>query len=893
MAERKLNVSLIIGGKIAPTLKGALRKTERAGIRAGKRIQDGLHRAKVGEQLAKDVLKYRSSLDQLKAKQAQLGTSNAKLNREIADVNRRFFEAKRAAKAYGLSIANIREEHDQLAAAARRSERALGRAQALQRNRETRSQVQSEMFTAAAPALLLAKPIGEAIEFESVMANVNKVVGLESPKALNQMRHAILNMATDKRIPLLPSQIGEIVTAFAREGTPKNLLLPLAEDAAKVAVAFDITGEKAAQGLNRLRRTFSATRQELLLIADGINVLDNKTGATAAGILNFSNRAAAQGKAAGLSANEINALGAAFITLGSDPEIAARAVNSVLTKLSNAERQTPKFKKSLRELGLEATRLSDHFKRDARGALLAFLHAANETEGASGILFDLLGEGFSDDFMKLAQGVSEFEKALGLLKDSARVAGAVQDEYNTRAATTANDLVILKNQAIRLGVTIGSQLLPPLKTAVGVLGGVGDGVARAAEQFPTLTKVIGLATMAVVGLKIATLGAKVAGTLFSDAWIMGKGALDALSPSALKATRDLWKMRAATALNNATLIKTRAASVLSVSGLKSLALKAIPLVITAWKGMSLAMLANPLGLMIAGIAAGALLIVKFWKPIKAFMGGVMQGIKDALGPETMGFISELGTVVGWLGSLFKGLISPAMSSKAELDGFAGVGRDLGKVIGLLFTPLKLLIRTITWTSEKIANLLDKLDLFNKGKKLMGTMASGIKEGGKSVLARLKGVFSKVDDHMPKSDAKIGPLSTLTASGVALVKTVGEGVTKGAASLTGPLGQVLEQAKPKPPALSDLGASAGANLAGFLAGVSPGSAPPAFAQAGTTQYHVDFRGMTIHAGTAKDGEQVATALEATVRRVLDDLDRQRAARRRGALHDGDSEQVGAL
>ena len=61
--------------------------------------------------------------------------------------------------------------------------------------------------------------------------------------------------------------------------------------------------------------------------------------------------------------------------------------------------------------------------------------------------------------------------------------------------------------------------------------------------------------------------------------------------------------------------------------LLSVASSAIPAVIGGVKAMTLALMANPIGLAIAAIAAGAALIIYYWEPIKTFFGKLWHGIK--------------------------------------------------------------------------------------------------------------------------------------------------------------------------------------------------------------------------------------------------------------------------
>ena len=167
-----------------------------------------------------------------------------------------------------------------------------------------------------------------------------------------------------------------------------------------------------------------------------------------------------------------------------------------------------------------------------------------------------------------------------------------------------------------------------------------------AERYPNVVKVVGLVALSLVGLKIATLGAKFAGTLLSDTWLMANGVFSKVAPTV--------------ALNTSRLVRLRAASFAASGGLKGFATRSIPLVITALKGLSIATLANPIGLAVAGIAVAALLIVKFWKPIKAFMVGVITGIAEAFGASGQGrqdrnqLYRARGPSVNWVGQVVTG-----------------------------------------------------------------------------------------------------------------------------------------------------------------------------------------------------------------------------------------------
>lgn len=85
-----------------------------------------------------------------------------------------------------------------------------------------------------------------------------------------------------------------------------------------------------------------------------------------------------------------------------------------------------------------------------------------------------------------------------------------------------------------------------------------------------------------------------------------------------------------------------------------------------------------------------------------------------------------------------------------------------------------------------------IDLTESGMKMIQTLIDGIKAKAGELVQSVKDTLAGVREYLPFSDAKTGPLSQLTASGKAIMTTLGDGVNQGAGSLSGAVNGALQQ-----------------------------------------------------------------------------------------------------
>ncbi|TDN51025.1 TP901 family phage tail tape measure protein [Buttiauxella sp. JUb87] len=128
-------------------------------------------------------------------------------------------------------------------------------------------------------------------------------------------------------------------------------------------------------------------------------------------------------------------------------------------------------------------------------------------------------------------------------------------------------------------------------------------------------------------------------------------------------------------------------------------------------GSVMGVLLSPVGLVVAALAGVALVIWKYWQPITAFLGGVVEGFRAAAAPIMVAF-APLQPVFGWLGDKVKALfgwfadlLTPVKSTATELDNAAAMGKRFGQFLAdglaMVMSPLETLKSGVSWLLEKL------------------------------------------------------------------------------------------------------------------------------------------------------------------------------------------------
>ena len=356
-----------------------------------------------------------------------------------------------------------------------------------------------------------------------------------------------------------------------------------------------------------------------------------------------------------------------------------------------------------------------------------------------------------------AKAVDVLSTKVDKLKEGINVFENVQD--SSKAQEMAN---IIASPWDRLGgsfnaaaTAMGNRLLPVVEPFVEMLAAGFAGIVALTEQFPVLSSALATAVVVVVGLVTAfglanfamglfrysglTLGPIIGGLKYiTGLYSKANNALFLSLNSSTKATQSASvasKIYTAV-MSRATLALNRFHTTAAFTGGYLPAIGAYARGAAVSMGrfamglfnvtrimhlLNVALLANPLGIVIGLVVLLAAIVYKYWQPIKAFMSGFWDGLVHSLASVIDAFsglgkalepiISAMKSAFMWFASLF----SPVDKSGKALEEITSTGQAFGLIFGaaldILLLPLKAVvwgitkvISAVTWLAESISNM---------------------------------------------------------------------------------------------------------------------------------------------------------------------------------------------
>ena len=199
----------------------------------------------------------------------------------------------------------------------------------------------------------------------------------------------------------------------------------------------------------------------------------------------------------------------------------------------------------------------------------------------------------------------------------------------------------------------------------------------------------------------------------------------------------------------------------------------------AWEGI-VGLVSGAWAAIIGGLSAFGTSLLAFLQNAWAEWEGFVARLLGALGSILSGLLDFGAAVISGLQSVWD---TVGNAAGAAWEGIVGlVSGAWAAIIGGLSAFGTSLLDGVTAAWNAVLEFFGGLNLFESGAKLLSTFVDGIKSMASSVVESVEGVFTKVREYLPFSDAHVGPLSQLTLSGARMMSTLAEGVTSGQGGL---------------------------------------------------------------------------------------------------------------
>ena len=592
-------------------------------------------------------------------------------------------------------------------------------------------------------------PVQASMKMEDAMADLAKVSDF-TPEGLAEMQRKLEKMSLT--IPMSADGLAQIAAAAAGAGVAQDELLGFTEQAAKMAVAFDMTAEQAGTMMAKWQSGMKLTMSQTYALADAVNGLSNNNAALANQIGDTVQRYGALGKVAGLSEKQTAALAASLIASGASSETAATGMKAFMGTLAKGAQLSERQQAALANIGIpDVKQLQKDLQKDAAGTIVKVLEGLNglSEERRTMYLNVLFGETGSEALGPLLQNLDAVKKNFDYVADEANTAGSMEKEFEARSKTTSNSLVLLKNSADYVARAFGDQFLGPIRRTALYMGDLAEVAGSWVRENSALVKSV-LKCAAVLG-GLVTAGIALKGVMYAASAVMDvwRG-LCVFSSLAMKTTMVVGNALAMTGrliggafsfagktlkgiawgASRVAMLAWRAACVAT-----STAIEASMVLIKLFGGALWFAFTNPVGLAVtalAGLVAGGVALYKNFDVVKekvdalqtAFtqkFPGISKVVQLAFSGIQKNFVmgqEKFEQLVGWIDGIF--LTKWGSVWQRVQDSFAQI---FGGLSGLIKAPINSVIGLVNDALSKLNGLSIELPTMLGG----GTVGFNIPE----------------------------------------------------------------------------------------------------------------------------------------------------------------------
>jgi TP901 family phage tail tape measure protein len=335
-----------------------------------------------------------------------------------------------------------------------------------------------------------------AIDYESAFAGVKKTVDETATVSYQKLSDGIRQMA--KELPASAVQIANVAEVAGQLGIKAEDILTFSRTMIDMGESTNLSAEEAATAIAKIANILGLTSDEYGRFGASVVDLGNNFATTEKDIVEMTNRLAAGGKLAGLTAPEILGLATAMSSVGIEAEAGGTAMTQTLTAIGNAVSLTTKDSADdlaliAKVAGTTSEEFQKAWKEKPAEALQAFIKGLN-TAREQGANMDAI-------LMKLGMtGVRQGNMLKSLALSSDKMSAAVErsnkawkdntaltNEANKRYETTESQLKMFKNQVTDLAIEFGGPLIKALRSGLDAVKPWLNNLSDLAKKFSSLS----------------------------------------------------------------------------------------------------------------------------------------------------------------------------------------------------------------------------------------------------------------------------------------------------------------------------------------------------------------------------------------------------------------------
>ena len=336
-----------------------------------------------------------------------------------------------------------------------------------------------------------------ASDYESAFAGVKKTVDETATVSYKNLSDGIRQMA--KELPASAVEIANVAEVAGQLGIKAEDILTFSRTMIDMGESTNLSAEDAASSIAKIANILGLTSDEYKRFGSSVVDLGNNFATTERDIVEMTNRLAAGGRLAGLTAPDILGLATAMSSVGIEAEAGGTAMTQTLTAIGNAVSLTGKdaaddLNLIAKTAGMTSEEFQQAWKEKPVVALQSFIkglkNAQDKGVNMNAILAQLGMTGIRQSNMlkSLALASDKMGDAVDRSNKAWKENTALTNEANKRYETTESQLKMFKNQVTDLAIEFGGPLLKALRDGLKAGKPWIDTLAKMAKQFSSMSE---------------------------------------------------------------------------------------------------------------------------------------------------------------------------------------------------------------------------------------------------------------------------------------------------------------------------------------------------------------------------------------------------------------------